>query len=163
MAKKKRYNTTPQETFFKWLYFGIFLLIAGWLLSAMFFQKAPLELFKAEVVENPIDSIPYDTIATNLVKLEARVKDLESRLAICMGDKKYKKAYISIESSSVNLRNGPSLSSDILLQIPDRSLVQILFYDKEIYVLEGKNGQWCRIIYAETEGWVWGNFLVPVE
>lgn len=66
---------------------------------------------------------------------------------------------VIIESQTLNLRDKPSLASSILMKIPANSEVEILYYDDKTYYLENLPGKWCRIRYADKEGWVWGNYI----
>ena len=69
------------------------------------------------------------------------------------------KAIINVNTSSLNMRQEPSLESEVLIRIPNGSRVSILYFDEEQLFLEGAMGQWCKIKYADQEGWVWGNYL----
>ena len=80
------------------------------------------------------------------------VEELENRSP-------YRTAIVKTEANSLNLRAEPNLSSDVVIKIPDSSAVEILYYDEEILVLDGETGKWCKVKYADKEGWVWGNYL----
>ncbi len=71
----------------------------------------------------------------------------------------YRTAIVSTDATSLNLRSQPNLSSDVVIKIPDSSAVKVLYFDEEVLVLDGKTGKWCKIKYADKEGWVWGNYL----
>jgi len=165
---KKRYGTKSDRNIFQWIYFALFGLITVWLLSSIFFQKSPVALLKSIssktkqiIPESTI--VPYDSLVIRLNRKEQELSAITKKLEICKGEKNFKKALIDIESNNVNMRAKPSLSSDIVLKIPDSSVVQIQYYDTEKFILDGKYGRWCRIIYANEEGWVWGNFLKELE
>ena len=64
-----------------------------------------------------------------------------------------------IDSETLNMRSGPSLSSSIVLRIPANAEVNIMYFDTQTFYLNGEAGRWCRISYAGTEGWAWGNFI----
>ena len=66
---------------------------------------------------------------------------------------------VIIDSETMNMRSKPSLISEIIMRIPANSEVEIMYYDTETFFLENKADKWCRIKYAGTEGWVWGNFI----
>lgn len=71
----------------------------------------------------------------------------------------YRTAIVKTTANSLNLRAEPNLSSDVVIKIPDSSAVKILYFDEKVLVLEGEAGKWCKIKYADKEGWVWGNYL----
>ena len=71
----------------------------------------------------------------------------------------YRTAIVKTSENSLNLRSEPNLSSEVVIKIPDSSAVKILYFDEEVLVLEGETGKWCKIKYADKEGWVWGNYL----
>jgi hypothetical protein len=72
----------------------------------------------------------------------------------------YRTAIVNTTANELNLRSQPNLSSEVVIKIPDSSAVKILYFDEEVLVLEGETGKWCKIRYADKEGWVWGNYLV---
>jgi hypothetical protein len=136
------------------------------LLSSIISRKDPISLIGNLFSDNEKTReqlIPYDSLVSKNMFLEKDVNRLEEQLSICKGQKQYKRAMIDIESNTVNMRAQASLSSDIIIQIPDSSIVQILFYDTEKYILNEKYGKWCKIRYAGTEGWIWGNFLIEID
>jgi len=140
---KKRYGTKAERNIFQWIYFGIFGLITLWLLSSILFKTSPVELLKSITASKqqlvPEDTIvPYDSLVIRLNRKEQEMALLNKKLEICKGEKNFKKALIDIESNNVNMRSAPSLSSDIVLKIPDSSIVQIQYYDTEKFILDGK-------------------------
>ena len=72
----------------------------------------------------------------------------------------YRTAIVNTTANELNLRSQPNLSSEVVIKIPDSSAVKILYFDEEELVLEGETGKWCKIRYADKEGWVWGNYLL---
>jgi uncharacterized protein YraI len=68
-------------------------------------------------------------------------------------------AIVNIDSDKLNVRSKPSIQSEVLFQIPDSSLVNILLFDSETYVVGGESGSWCKIEFNSEVGWVWGNYL----
>ena len=69
---------------------------------------------------------------------------------------------VIIDSETMNMRSKPSLISDIVMRIPANAEVEVMFYDTETFFLDSKAGKWCKIRYAGTEGWAWGNFIEEV-
>lgn len=72
----------------------------------------------------------------------------------------YRTAIVNTTANELNLRSQPNLSSEVVIKIPDSSAVKILYFDEETLILDGETGKWCKIRYADKEGWVWGNYLV---
>lgn len=71
----------------------------------------------------------------------------------------YRTAIVETTANSLNLRSLPNISSEVIIKIPDSSAVKVLYFDEEVLVLDGVTGKWCKIKYADQEGWVWGNYL----
>lgn len=93
------------------------------------------------------------------MKKDSIIAELEKKLASYEGMGSYKRGLVIVDSPTLNLRSGPSLSSDVVMRIPANAEVEIMFYDTETFYLNSKPGKWCRIRYAGTEGWAWGNFI----
>ena len=109
-----------------------------------------------------VNKFPYVPIKEhdNLIQLKiGEIESLQSRLDDCLTQNEFKKAYVNVNNNTLNMRDKPDLVSNIILQIPNRCEVSILFFDKERFVMDGKFGRWCKIRYAGQEGWVWGNYL----
>lgn len=73
------------------------------------------------------------------------------------------KARVDIDTEELNVRSAPSINSKIMFKIPDSTVLDILLFDSETYVIAGKSGQWCKIMYVGEQGWVWGNYLQKVS
>ncbi len=100
-----------------------------------------------------------DDYKRSLAQKDSLIVSTQKALDECQNKQIYRIGIIDILSETVNVRSKASLVSDIILQIPNGSEVQILYFDTEKYYLEGRQGKWCRIKYADQEGWVWGNFI----
>jgi len=148
----------------QWLLYLIFGLITSWLLASMYFKQSPMELFDKEdpsLIKEP--TINVEKLQEDNASYASQIQKLEEALKKCKGNQGYPPARINIESSYVNLREAASLSSTVIAKLPDSTLVRIMYYGTETFFLEGKQGKWCRIQYADQEGWVWGNFLEEIE
>jgi len=148
----------------QWLLYLIFGLITSWLLASMYFKKSPMELFDSEdptEINEPVVNV--EKLQDDNIAFSEQIQKLETELQKCRGNQGYPPARIQIESSYVNLREAASLSSNVIAKLPDSTLVRIMYYGTETFFLEGKQGKWCRIQYADKEGWVWGNFLQEIE
>ena len=166
MSRSRYGRRKPGRSTIEWVTIGAFILMFVLLLASIFTKKDPISMIGSAFskdAEQSEQGIPYDSLVTIHDRQHKEILRLEEKLSICNGQKQYKRAMIDIESSTVNMRSQASLSSDIVLQIPDSSIVQILYYDTKRYILNDKFGKWCRISYADTEGWVWGNFIKELE
>ncbi|MBT8189499.1 MAG: SH3 domain-containing protein [Saprospiraceae bacterium] len=158
---KRRYGEKQPNIVFRWIYFVIFLLIAVWLLGSILAKKSPANTLKGLFSKIPGDSeIPCEEL---LIQKDSIIKELEAQVAI-NGNvvENSGRGMVIIDSQALNMRSKPSLSAEILLKIPANSEVEILYYDSQTYYLEGLPGKWCRIKYADTEGWVWGNYIKAI-
>ncbi len=159
-----RRNKKSGGTAIQGLLYVIFGLITLWLLASMYFQKSPMELFDKEdpsEIQEPV--INVEKLQEDNTAFTQQIQKLETALKKCQGNQGYPPARITIESSYVNLREDASLSSTVIAKLPDSTLVRIMYYGTETFFLEGKQGKWCRIQYADKEGWVWGNFLEEID
>jgi hypothetical protein len=57
-------------------------------------------------------------------------------------------------ASGLNLRAGPGTEHEVLLTMPEGSIVDLL---------EGPVGAWYRVDYQGTEGWAHGDYLVEID
>lgn len=158
---KRRYGEKEPNKALRWIYFVIFLLIAAWLLGSILAKKSPANTLKSIFSKIPGDNeLPCEEL---LIRKDSIIKELEAQLAHGGGQTiSSGRGMVIIDSRTLNMRNKPSLSSEILLKIPANSEVEILYYDTKTYYLEGLPGKWCRIKYADTEGWVWGNYIKAI-
>ena len=87
-------------------------------------------------------------------------------------DMNFRRGYASLDSigyvstkegSDLRMRDGPSLRSNIITGIPDKSKVSILEYSDKVEVVNGESGNWCKINYDGKTGWVWSNFIRKEE
>jgi len=98
-------------------------------------------------------------LKTIILANEFTVDSLSSALEELKNKSPYRTAIVKTTANSLNLRSEPNLSSEVVIKIPDSSAVKILYFDEEVLVLDGVTGKWCKIKYADKEGWVWGNYL----
>ena len=128
--------------------------------------KSPTELFSdvyywiiGEESPNP----SRDELSTKVLDRELRIDSLSAVLDELKNKSPYRTAIVKTEANSLNLRAEPNLSSEVVIKIPDSSAVKILYFDEEVLVLDGVAGKWCKVKYADKEGWVWGNYLEMQE
>lgn len=154
---KKRYGQKQLNPLFKWGYVVVFSLVSLWLVVSIFSQQSPTQVLGSffSKLPNPVAESRVLLIAEK----DSVINSLNEKLALCEGTTKFKKGMVIIDSETMNMRSKPSLISEIIMRIPANSEVEIMYYDTETFFLENKAGKWCRIKYAGTEGWVWGNFI----
>ena len=93
-----------------------------------------------------------------VVEQQKMIDSLETALEDCT-IKKGQKGRVEVDAPTLNMRTQPSLSSDIVIKIPNGTEVIINYYDTERYYLDGIQGQWCNITHAGQTGWVWGPYV----
>lgn len=140
-------------------------LIALWFIASIYLNKSPIDILKngfqsVNTLASPSESI--DALKKQISEKDSIISLLESKLAV-LDARANKKAIVKVSGKTLNMRSKASLSSEIIMQIPTESEVDILFYDTETYYLDSKAGKWCKIRYSGQEGWVWGNFLLELN
>ncbi len=116
-------------------------------------------MFTRDLDPNDHNRLTKKELVILVEQQESKIALLESDLEECLDNDGFKKGIITTESSTLNMRSEPSLESDVLLRIPSGSTVSILYYDDRQLMLDGDIGQWCKIKYADQEGWIWGNYV----
>lgn len=133
----------------------------------MFVQQPVDKAFSSligKVKGDKLQQLPsIDTLLLRLKEKDKMIDSLTSELDLYRGVKVYKKATIDVESGALNMRDKPLLSSNIVARIPDGSVVDVLYFDTEIYYLGGEKGKWVRVKYADQEGWVWDKYIIIQE
>lgn len=154
---KARYGQKQQNPIFRWVYLVLFAFCAIWLTTSIIAQKSPTEVLSSffSVIPNP----GIKNHEKQIAEKDSIIADLQKQLAAFQGQGKYKRGMIIVDSETMNLRSEPSLVSNVVMRIPANSEVEVMFYDTKTYYLNGKAGKWCKIRYAGTEGWAWGNFI----
>ncbi len=148
-----------------WISFIVFGLIITLLATALIQKTSPAQVLDSlwQKYQNPevssVAKLNKQELRSLVYRQDSIIQTLENALEDCRHDDGYNKAYVATETESLNLRSEPNLSSSIILRIPNKSRVSILYYDDIEYYLDGANGKWCRIRYGDQEGWVWGNYL----
>lgn len=130
----------------------------------MIADRSPLRTISSigELFSDAPDPVSHYSRDGLLNVLEQRDKTIDS-LNLLIQDfsviRKKDVAIVTIDSDKLNVRSQPSIQSEVLFQIPDSSLVNILMFDSETYVIGGESGSWCKIEFNAEQGWVWGNYL----
>lgn len=159
--KRRRRNDVP---IWSYINYGSLLIMGLWLLLSIFYKKNPTDLVKSgfATIRGDSSAVYFGTEQYKqlIVEKDALIFKLNDKLD-SLESASYNIAIVSAGSPTLNMRSNPSLTSDIVFKIPDGAAVEIQYYDPERLYLEGQQGQWCKVRYADLEGWVWGNFLVP--
>ena len=147
---------------YKWILPTALALLLLWLIGSSMRGKSPTEFFSDIyywVVGSDSPNKSRAELKTIILATEFKVDSLSSALEELKNKRPYRTAIVKTTANSLNLRSQPNLSSEVVIKIPDSSAVKILYFDEEVLVLDGETGKWCKIKYADKEGWVWGNYL----
>ena len=165
MARRRKYN--KRSPIWPWVSFIVFGAIIALLGYSVITKTSPAKvissLFSSDLPADDLRRLNKDELIERIGASQGVISDLESQLADCKNDDGYTKGIIETSSPTLNLRSDPSLESDIIFKIPTNSKVSILYYDEKELLLDGAMSKWCKVSYADQEGWVWGNYLREVE
>ena len=147
---------------YKWILPTVMAILLLWIISSSMRGKSPTE-FLSDVYYWVVGTDSPDKsraeLKTIILTTEFTIDSLSSALEELKNKSPYRTAIVKTTANSLNLRSEPNLSSEVVIKIPDSSAVKILYFDEEVLVLDGETGKWCKIKYADKEGWVWGNYL----
>ena len=134
-----------------------------WLLTSLITNQGPISVLQnlwgnvSGYTEDPM-KMNKKSLRKYVIQQNQIIDSLSTALEECEV-KKGKKGIVNVNAPTLNMRNMPSLSSDIVLKIPNGTEVIINFYDTERYYLDGVQGQWCNITHSGNTGWVWGPYI----
>lgn len=141
----------------------LFIIVTFWSILSSIKDKSPSALavdlyawILGEDSPNPNKAELKSIIDEKTILIDSLANTIEE----LQNKSPYRTAIVNTTANELNLRSQPNLSSDVVIKIPDSSAVKILYFDEEVLVLEGETGKWCKIKYADKEGWVWGNYLI---
>ena len=164
MARRNRYK--ERSKIWPWVSFVVFGLVATLLGYSVIKKESPAAVLKSIFASDLAEDDVRRLSKTELVRLaeeqSLKIVELEGALQSCQAGDGYQKGIIKTSSASLNLRSEASLESDILIKIPVGSQVSIVYYDDRELFLDGAMGRWCRIKYADQEGWAWGNYVEKI-
>jgi len=159
--RRRRRSDVP---IWSYINYGSLFLMGLWLLLSIMYKKNPTDLIKSgfATIRGDSSSVYFGTEQYKqlIVEKDGIIFALNDRID-SLESASFNIATVSAGSPTLNLRSSPSLTSSIVFKIPDGAAVEIQYYDPEKLYLKGRQGQWCKVRYADLEGWVWGNFLVP--
>ena len=133
-----------------------------WIAGSSLRGKSPTELFSDVYYWVIGETSPYpsrEELKSIISTKQFTLDSLANELKEIKNKSPYRTALVKTTANSLNLRSEPSLSSDVVIKIPDSSAVEILYFDEKVLVLDGVAGKWCKVKYADKLGWVWGNYL----
>lgn len=144
-------------------WWGWLLAVLGiWLLGSIYSQKSPVHTLtdfyrnltgQSSEYKSPSEQKAETSMFTDSLDiLQKKIQELENRSP-------YRRALVKTEANSLNLRASSNIASNVVVKIPDSSIVEVIYFDEEVLVLEGEPGKWCKVRYADKEGWVWGNYV----
>ena len=140
----------------------LFFLALSLLVFSSIKDKSPTALFSdlySWAVGEPSQYPNKEELTAVINAKDSKIDSLLTVVDELKNKSPYRTAIVNTTANSLNLRSQPNLSSEVVIKIPDSSAVKILYFDEEVLVLEGETGKWCKIKYADKEGWVWGNYL----
>ncbi len=141
----------------RWLYLIVFSVIVIWFVISIIQQRNPLDILQSGYAK--ISYEQSNNLEQQLAEKDSIITELQNKLAVYEGSNINRRALVIINSESLNMRAGPTLSSNIIIKIPANAEVQLLYYDSKTFYINNEAGKWARIKYGDVEGWVWGNFL----
>jgi hypothetical protein len=159
MKRKKGNN----NKYWIWL-LAVLLIITAFITGISIYLKQSPDVSSKylwnKITGNPSELPPsVDSLLAKINKKNLIIDSLRNNLKKYERVNIHKKAMINVESGTLNMRSRPNIASDIIIRIPDSSYVDLLYYDLNFYYLNGNRGRWCKIKYADKEGWVWDGFL----
>lgn len=161
MARRSRYK--ERSKIWPWVSFVVFGLVATLLGYSVIKKESPAavlkSIFASDLQEDDVRRLSKSELVALAEEQSLKLAELEGALQSCQAGDGYQKGVIKTSSPTLNLRSEASLESDVLIKIPVGSQVSIVYYDDRELLLDGAMGRWCRIKYADQEGWAWGNYV----
>jgi len=159
-----RHRSSPRNKYTIWLLTFLLLLSVLIIGASIYFHQAPNKTSKyiwSKITGEDVELEPtVDFLVKELDSKNKLIDSLSSKLKTYEKINIHKKALVNVETGTLNMRDKPILASSIIARIPDSSFVDVLYFDTKTYYLGGKSGRWCKIKYADQEGWVWDGFIV---
>ncbi len=161
MARRRSYK--EKSKIWPWVSFVVFGLIVGLLGYSVITKQSPVNvlktMFASDLSPDDLRRLDKSDLIALVEQRDADIAALSEELEQCKTGDGFQKGIINTSSATLNMRSEASLESEIVIRIPTGSKVSILYYDERQLFLDGAMGQWCRIKYADQEGWVWGNYV----
>ena len=159
-------RSTNTRKIWTWVSFVVFAIISAIMLTALLKKQSPGQVISGFFSRTSTAELDGDIKLMSKAELQRLVTLLKSErdsLTGVVNDYKerfgHTTATVAVDNTTLNMRSEPNLKSQVILKIPTRSSVTVLEYDLQETYIDGSKGRWCRINYAGTIGWVWGNYL----
>jgi len=138
-----------------------------WLFLSSLADRSPIRTLSSigELFSDNPDPVAHYSRDQLFMAVQSREKQIDSLHEVIEGYKVIQQndhARVEIDSEELNVRSAPSINSKILFKIPDSTIVEILLFDSESFVIGGQSGKWCKVAFGGEQGWVWGNYLQKV-
>ena len=161
--KKKRNNISK---FWTWLSFVVFALIILLMGTALVKKQSPgtiLQSLYSSSADNGAERDLSDLSKEQLIDRASALQIEADSLKGVINDYKerfgFASAIVRVDNKTLNMRSEPSLKGRVIFRIPNESGVAVIEYDTEEKYIDGAKGRWCKVNYAGSIGWVWGNYL----
>ena len=161
--KKKRNNISKIWTWLSFVVFALIILLMG---TALVKKQSPEIILQSLFATGAGNSTVEDFSELSKEQLIDRASVLQIEVDSLKGvinDYKerfgFASAIVSVDNKTLNMRSKPSLKGKIIFRIPNKSSVAVIEYDTEEKYIDGAKGRWCKVNYAGSKGWVWGNYL----
>ena len=161
--KKKRSSISKYWT---WISFVVFLLVIALMATALIKKQSPgvllSQLFSTDktLYDQDLNSLNKDELIELVTVLRTESDSLRGLINDFKERYGHTTATVDVDNNTLNMRAEPSLRSSVLFRIPNQSIVTIIAYDTEEVYIDGAKGRWCKVNYAGSIGWVWGNYLI---
>lgn len=165
LNRRRRYGEKGSRRWLTYAFILIFALLVFWLLLSLIQGKNPMEVietaFKKD--ETVVTTEQESKLQKVIEQQQKTIDSLQYRIDVMEGIDGLQKATVNVAGSHLNVRTSASIAAPLAFKINAGKEVNILEYDDHTYVLDGRTGQWCKIIYMGNEGWVWANYLEIID
>ncbi len=156
-------NKQSKYKIFLFRFVLVLSLIMAFIIGYSVFVQQPVDKALINLTGTKPQQPSIDSLLFRLEEKDKLIDSLNSELNLYRRVQVHKKATIDVESGTLNMRDKPLLSSNVIARIPDGSVIDILYFDTETYYLEGERGKWVKVKYANQEGWVWNKYIIIQE
>ncbi len=165
LNRKRRYGEKGPRKWFNYAFILLFVLLAFWLILSLIQGANPMEVLQNAFTKEDKTELSQQEISLQktIERQKIIIDSLQHRIDVMEGIDGLQKAKVNVSGSHLNVRKSASIAAPLAFKINAGKEVNILEYDENTYVLDGRTGQWCKIIYMGNEGWVWANYLEVIE
>jgi uncharacterized protein YgiM (DUF1202 family) len=158
-----RRQREKRQQLYKWLAIGILSFLIVLFAASLITSQSPWKVISglwgnvSGYTDDPL-KMNKKSLREYVLRQNVLIDSLSKELSDC-NSTRVRKGLVNVDSPTLNMRTKPSLTSGVILRIPNGSEVLVNYYDTEKYFLDGIQGQWCNITYANQIGWVWGPYV----